>query len=122
MADYQLTDPIMGGTIIRTEDGACIPPSSANADYVDYLQWLEDGGVPDPYVPPPPPPPPAPDANERLDAGIAAAVATVLTARNAVNAIPTGGAIPARFDALLVQMKVTMDAFVAMLQAQQNPP
>lgn len=54
MAEYQLTDTI---TIIRTEDGACIPPDPANTDYAEYLKWVEDGGVPDPYVAPPVPEP-----------------------------------------------------------------
>jgi len=54
MAEYQLT---AGDSIIRTEDGACIPPDPANRDYAEYLKWVEDGGVPDPYVPPEPIPP-----------------------------------------------------------------
>ena len=54
MADYQLT---ASDTIIRTEDGACIPPDPANTDYAEYLQWVEDGGVADPYVAPPVPEP-----------------------------------------------------------------
>jgi hypothetical protein len=54
MADYQLTAT---DSIIRAEDGACIPPDPANRDYAEYLQWVEDGGVPDPYVPPEPMPP-----------------------------------------------------------------
>jgi hypothetical protein len=49
MAEYQLTAT---DSIIRTEDGACIPADPANRDYDIYLQWLEGGGVPDPYVPP----------------------------------------------------------------------
>ena len=51
MAEYQLTAT---DTIIRTADGACIPPDPANRDYAEYLQWVEDGGVPDPYVEPKP--------------------------------------------------------------------
>jgi hypothetical protein len=55
MADYQLT--ATESSVIRTEDGACIPNDPANRDYAEYLQWVEDGGVPDPYVPPETPPP-----------------------------------------------------------------
>jgi hypothetical protein len=63
-----------------------------------------------------------PDANARIDAGIAAAVLTAAVAmRDAVHAIPHSGALPARFDALLIQMTVLADAFVAMLQAQAEP-
>jgi hypothetical protein len=50
MADYQFTE---GDTVIRTADGASIPNDPANRDYAEYEQWLADGGVPDPYVPPP---------------------------------------------------------------------
>jgi hypothetical protein len=49
MADYQLT---AGTSVIRTADGACIPSDPANSDWAEYQQWLTDGGVPDPYVPP----------------------------------------------------------------------
>jgi hypothetical protein len=49
MADYQLT--ATDATVIRTEDGACIPNDPANRDYAEYLQWLADGGVPDPVPP-----------------------------------------------------------------------
>jgi len=63
MAEYQLT--AIESTVIRTEDGACIPNDPANRDYAEYLKWLEDGGVPDPYVEPPPPEP-APPTPEQL--------------------------------------------------------
>jgi hypothetical protein len=56
MSDYQLTAT---DTVIRTEDGACIPNDPANRDWVEYQEWLEDGGVPDPYVEPEAPPPQA---------------------------------------------------------------
>ncbi len=38
--------------IVRDEDQAFIPADEANVDYVEYLWWLYDGGVPTPYAPP----------------------------------------------------------------------
>ena len=52
MADYQLT--ATDAVVVRTEDNTSIPNDPANRDYAEYLGWLEDGGVPDPYVPPEP--------------------------------------------------------------------
>jgi len=63
MADYQLTATEEPCAVIRTEDGACIPPDMANRDYngddfsPGYVQWKEAGGVADPYVEPETPPP-----------------------------------------------------------------
>lgn len=51
MAEYQLTAT---DNVIRTEDGASIPNDPANRDRAEYDEWLADGGVPDPYVPPEP--------------------------------------------------------------------
>lgn len=61
MADYQLTAT---DVVIRAVDQACIPNDPDNRDRAEYDRWLDDGGVPDPYVEPPPPepPPPPPDA------------------------------------------------------------
>ena len=53
MADYQLTASEEPCAVIREIDGACIPPDPANRDYAEYQQWVMDGNVPDPYVPPP---------------------------------------------------------------------
>ena len=40
---YQLTS---SGCIIRLSDNACIPPSSGNIDYQDYLTWIAEGNEP----------------------------------------------------------------------------
>lgn len=56
-AEYQLTSATEPCAVIRHSDGACIPPDMANRDYngdpqsPGYLQWLADGGVPDPMPP-----------------------------------------------------------------------
>jgi len=63
MADYQLTATEEPCAVIRTSDGAFIPPDMANRDYngdtfsPGYVQWVEGGGVADPYVEPETPPP-----------------------------------------------------------------
>ena len=64
MADYQLTASEEPCAVIREIDGACIPPDPANRDYAEYLRWVEDGGVPDPYEPPEELPPVA--SNEQM--------------------------------------------------------
>jgi len=83
MSDYQLATEDIGGPVIRTEDGACIPNDPGNRDWVEYQNWLAMGNTPDPYVPPPEPPPYVDEgvrANERLDAGIEAAVESAKSA------------------------------------------
>jgi len=50
MAEYQLTAT---DAVIRTADQANIPNDPTNRDWIQYQQWLADGGVPDPYVKPP---------------------------------------------------------------------
>jgi hypothetical protein len=42
---YKLTD---NTSIIRIEDGACIPNDPANTDYAQYSIWLEEGNIPEP--------------------------------------------------------------------------
>lgn len=52
MADYQLISPDQSGPVQRAADGVCIPADPANRDWEIYQQWVDDGGVPDPYKPP----------------------------------------------------------------------
>ena len=53
MADYQLTT--LGGTVLRSIDGAYIPVDPGNADYAAYLAWEAAGNSPDPAPIPPRP-------------------------------------------------------------------
>lgn len=46
-----------GKVIIRLVDGAQIPISTDNADYLEYLAWVKRGNTPLPADPPPPPDP-----------------------------------------------------------------
>ena len=38
-------------TIIRAFDNATVPCDPANTDYQQYLAWLAEGGVPEPWNP-----------------------------------------------------------------------
>jgi len=52
MAEYKLTiteGPLADGSVIRTSDGARIPPEPKNRDWQAYLEWREKGGEPDAY-------------------------------------------------------------------------
>jgi hypothetical protein len=60
---YQLTT---GNMILRTTDGAFIPPDPANTDYAAYLAWLDEGNTPEPA--PEPPAPPVLTTEQKLEA------------------------------------------------------
>lgn len=63
MAEYQLT--ATDAMVIRTADAACIPNDMANRDWVEYQEWIDAGGEPDPYVEPEPVPP-VPSAEQQI--------------------------------------------------------
>jgi hypothetical protein len=125
MAEYRLTDT---DAVIRVgvdaqiphDNDAYIPNDPANRDRAAYNVWLAAGGVPDPYVAPPPMLPVV-DANTRLDAGINAALVAAQDVRDSLHDIPLQLS-GANFQQFLLQAKILSDAFVAMLQAQQQPP
>ncbi len=48
---YQLTK---GTNIVRTSDGASIPPDPMNADYQAYQAWVAAGNAATPYIAPTP--------------------------------------------------------------------
>ena len=64
---YQIINDMLTGQpaqcIKRLSDNAFIPTDPANTDYAAYLQWVEQGGTPDPG--PEPPAPPAPLTTEQ---------------------------------------------------------
>ena len=66
MSEYQLTAPEEPCVVLREADGASIPPDPANRDYDEYMKWKENGGVPDPCIPPPEPAPPQPTPEDEL--------------------------------------------------------
>jgi hypothetical protein len=64
-SEYQLTAT---PTVIRTADMASIPDDPANRDRQEYTDWVANGGVPDPYVPPDiTPPGPTPEEQVLFD-------------------------------------------------------
>jgi hypothetical protein len=82
MAEYALTQ--MGGWVSRTEDGMPMPDTEP-----EYVAWIEAGGVPDPYVPPPVNTTAPPTSAARLDDGVNSAMAT--WNENTPQAAPGGG-------------------------------
>lgn len=47
MSEYKLG--VSDAYVIRTTDGATIPNSSVNSDWLVYQAWLKQGGKPDPF-------------------------------------------------------------------------
>lgn len=82
----------LNGSIIRIDDGACIPADPANQDYAEYLEWRENGNEPEPYEPPP-----APVPNEISDRQFfqQLAIMGLITEADAIAAVATGTLPPA---------------------------
>lgn len=43
--------------VVRSCDAKPIQPHKSDPDWQEYCRWVREGGVADPYVPPPSPPP-----------------------------------------------------------------
>lgn len=48
MADYKLNGVDDSSGVIRNSDGASIPNAPGNRDWREYIEWIENGGIPDP--------------------------------------------------------------------------
>lgn len=71
--------------IIARDDGWFIPTDPANTGYQQYLAWLAEGNVPEPYVAPPPP---IPSTVTRFQAlAVLAAGGYLDTVRNYINTL-----------------------------------
>ena len=63
---YKLTSEKYGAQVQRLADNAFIPFDPANTDYAAYLEWVEEGNMPDPA--PEPEPVPALTTEQKLEA------------------------------------------------------
>lgn len=81
---YKLTPST---TVQRLSDNAFIPFDGGNRDYQEYLQWLEEGNTPEPYIPPPPP---VPQSITRRQCAIELRERQLITPSEALNMTRTG--------------------------------
>lgn len=82
---YKLTSS--NTTILRISDNAFIPTDGGNRDYQEYLQWIEEGNTPEPYIPPPPP---VPQSITRRQCAIELRERQLITPTEALNMTRTG--------------------------------
>lgn len=97
-AAYQLTST---NTIVqRMSDSAFIPFDQANRDYLDYLEWVAAGNMPDPYVIPASPVPQVISDRQFFQQ---LAVVGICTQQEALDAVKTG-TVPSAMAAIVAQM------------------
>lgn len=82
-----------GGGVIRLDDGACIPLSLDNLDWVAYQKWLVAGNVPVPADPAPAP---------------AGKPATSIAAQTALAVVTADLTVPASVKDLLTKIVATL--------------
>lgn len=45
VSEIESDSGVKNTSIVRVEDGACIPTDPSNTDYQAYLKWLEEGNT-----------------------------------------------------------------------------
>lgn len=82
----------LSGSVIRLDDGAFIPPTLQNLDWVVYQKWLAAGNIPVPADPAP----------------VATKPATSIAAQTALAAVTADIAVPASVKDLLTKLVATL--------------
>ena len=117
---YKLTSS--NTTVQRLTDNAFIPFDRGNRDYQEYLQWLEEGNQPEPYIPPPPP---VPQSITRRQCAIELRERTLITPLEALNMTKTAtppAMIQTIFDAMTENDKILAETdFAADTYLRTNP-
>ena len=117
---YKLTSS--NTTVQRLTDNAFIPFDRGNRDYQKYLQWLEEGNIPEPYIPPPPP---VPQSITRRQCAIELRGRTLITPLEALNMTKTAtppAMIQTIFDAMTENDKILAETdFAADTYLRTNP-
>jgi len=117
---YKLTSS--NTTVQRLTDNAFIPFDGGNRDYQEYLQWLEEGNIPEPYIPPPPP---VPQSITRRQCAIELRERTLITPLEALNMTKTAtppAMIQTIFDAMSENDKILAETdFAADTYLRTNP-
>ena len=117
---YKLTSS--DTTVQRLSDNAFIPFDRGNRDYQEYLQWLEEGNTPEPYVPPPPP---VPQSITRRQCAIELRERQLITPTEALNMTRTGtppAMIQSIFDDMVENDRILAETdFAADTYLRTNP-
>lgn len=93
---YELTQD--GAAVRRLSDGAFVPADARNADWREYLRYVQAGGRADPAPPPPAPPRDLAAELDAIKADVARtkAAEAVLIEKGTVTAAEIDAKVPAR--------------------------
>jgi hypothetical protein len=109
-------------TVQRLTDNAFIPFDGGNRDYREYLEWLEEGNQPEPYIPPPPS---VPQSITRRQCAIELRERTLITPLEALNMTKTAtppAMIQTLFDAMSENVRILAETdFAADNYMRTNP-